>query len=56
MRRILCIICPWYVLWRIQQHVTIARTYPPADKWSAGYERAMWEIGLNLGDEAEAQP
>jgi hypothetical protein len=49
-RRILSIVFPWYVLWRIKQLATGPGPSDDAyDEWYRGYFRAMWEVRLNLG-------
>jgi hypothetical protein len=50
-RRILSIVCPWYVLWRIRQLASTRSPDPPLDEWFRGYERAMWEVRVNIGAE-----
>lgn len=50
MRRVLSIVFPWYVLWRLRQLSDNAvGDDVPQDEWNRGYERAMWEVQINLG-------
>lgn len=46
-RRILCVVCPWYVLWRIGQLADHPPEAPYYDRW--------WEVRLNLGRAAVAR-
>lgn len=52
-RRLLSLICPWYVLWRVRRLAESPLLFPltpeEQDAWDRGYERAMWEVRLNLG-------
>lgn len=51
-RRILTILFPWYVLWRIHQLSDVDLfDNGHTDEWSRGYDRAMYEVRFNLGME-----
>lgn len=50
MRRVLILVFPWFAMRRVRLLATNPEPEPQdADEWDRGYQRAWWEVRLNLG-------